>query len=84
MKGSKRFRVYHDAEGQIVSMVEIKEDEEAPPAHIAPIPGTHVSEVELTGRLAEVPLLDVHTKFKLDLREKKPRLLKMKVEKIQE
>jgi len=84
MKGSKRVRVYHDAEGQIVSMVEIKEDKEAPLAHIAPIPETHVSEIELTGELAEAPLLDIHTKFRLDLREKKPRLLKMTVEKIQE
>lgn len=84
MKRPKRVRVYHDEEGRIVSMVEIKEDKEAPIAHIAPIPETQVSEIELTREMAEMPLLDVHTKFKLDLREEKPRLLKMEVKKIQE
>lgn len=83
MKKDMKVRVYHDRDGQIVSIIEIKDEKDIPPASISSIPDTEFFEIKLTEELSKIPLIDLHTKYMIDLMEKKPHLVKHKIINIQ-
>jgi hypothetical protein len=71
-----RVTVYHDRTGQVASIVEVKTDPKAPPAGIQPIPDCESFELDLTGELAKVSLIDLHTGYRVDRTAKPPLLLR--------
>jgi len=71
-----RVTVYHDKTGRVASIVEVKTDPKAPPAGIRPIPECESCEIDLTGELAKVPLLELHTGYRVDRSARPPRLVR--------
>jgi hypothetical protein len=78
-----KVNIYLDRYGKIVSLVEVKDDSEAPSAGIFPIPGCESYEVELTDEQAEQQLIFLHTNYELDRSEEKPRLVRIRRERRQ-
>jgi hypothetical protein len=70
-----KVQIFCNNYGRIVSIVEIKEDREAPPTGILPMPDLRKYEMELNDEQANLPFIDLHTGYKLDLRREKPRLV---------
>ena len=70
-----KVKIYIDRYGKIVSLVEDKDDPEAPPAGTFPIPGCRSYELQLTDEQAEESLLVLHMNYELDLSESEPRLV---------
>jgi hypothetical protein len=71
---ASKARIYHDATGRIVSIVAAEAGDQGPPAGIASPEGSRWCEIELSGELAGVPLLDLHSGYRVDLTAEVPRL----------
>jgi hypothetical protein len=70
-----KVHVYCNNNGRIVSILEVKEDKEAPPTGLLPMPDLKEFDIELTDEQSRLPLISLHTGYKLDLRREKPRLV---------
>jgi kynurenine formamidase len=72
----KKVPVHYDEDGQILSTVEVTDvGANLPGVSIIPEKNHKVSEIELTDDLAKTSLLDIHTKFKADVKQSKPTLV---------
>ena len=71
-----RVTVYHDQTGRVASIVEVKTDPKAPPAGIQPIPECQSFEIDLTGELAKVSLIELHTGYRVDRSARTSRLVR--------
>lgn len=70
-----KVHVYCNIYGRIVSILEVKEEKEAPPTGLLPMPDLKEYDIELTDEQSRLPLISLHTGYKLDLRREKPRLV---------
>jgi hypothetical protein len=70
-----KIHIYCNNYGRIVSIVEIKEDKEAPPAGVLSIPDFKEYEIELTDEQASMPLIALHAGYRMDLTQLEPRLV---------
>ena len=71
-----RASVCHDSSGAILGIMLKNPSPLAPLAAIAGPPGSKCCEVELDGELARLRLLEIHTKFRVDLTGHLPRLVR--------
>ena len=76
-----KVRVYHDETGNIISIMDISYRDNVsaasnfPPVSITPTKAFKTSDVELTEDLANMPLTELHTKYKLELGHDKSRFV---------
>jgi hypothetical protein len=74
-----KVKVFRDMTNQIVAVIEIKEAPGVPPASILQIPGTTSSDIELTAEQSRMPLLDLHLKHAVEIKDGKPILVAHKI-----
>jgi len=73
-----KVRVYYNDLGNIASVMEVDtSDEKKPPVQMHTIPPSKDFEIELSGDLAKLSLLEIHTKYKVNTSENPPRLVKI-------
>jgi len=73
-----RLKVYYNEFGEILATSEMKTVKDVPPTGTFDIPNTRITEVEISDEV-ERTLVDLHTKYKLNLKGKEPILEKFTI-----
>ena len=69
--------VLYDEMGNITALMEMKtRDKKRPPVELQTVfPQSRSFEIELSDNLAKLSLIELHTKYKVDIAQRKPRLI---------
>jgi hypothetical protein len=70
----KRVTVFYTRDQKVQSIVSISDQPGAPLAGVMPVQGCESATIELSNDQAELPLIELHTRYRLDLGER-PRLV---------
>jgi hypothetical protein len=63
-----RITVYYDANGKVASIIALPDEAEGgPPANVLPVEGCESVEIDLNDEQRELPLIALHTRYRLDL-----------------
>lgn len=73
--------VYYNKYNRIVSILNVNENKDVPPAGIFPIPDSNSCEIELTAEQSKIPLIALHIGYDLDFSHGTPRLVPLKPKK---
>jgi hypothetical protein len=72
----KKILVYYDEGGKILATLEVVgRDANLPSISIIPEKDHRVSEIELIDDLANMPPVDLHNKYKVDIKQTTPKLM---------
>jgi hypothetical protein len=73
-----KVQVHYDRFGTVTSVVSLAIEDGAPPAGVFEMPGCRSFEVELDdSKHGPQDLLEVHTRYRLDLSDREPRLVRI-------